>query len=213
MLREQYLIAYPPADMRPVCDAHALTWTAGERHMIRLYCVGIHFNQVIDFAADTKSYVLNNGKYEQTGPVTFMSGAAILKAAADRFGLRYKLGVPGLNFQPQHVEYLSYTPTTANDPHPRVTAGGVFPFYGQPLSLIERLAPIGEISDVLQYTVQWPKNAAGPFPTPAPVTLNNTGQNDPNFPSPTKQDAAFGDNGFPDNCEIRLRLLSIYCTT
>ena len=183
--------------------------------MIRLYCVGIHFYQAFDFVPDTKSYVLVNGTYEQTGPVTFMSGAAILKAAADRFGLRYKLGVKGVNLQPQHVEYLSYTPTVANDPKPRVTAGGVFPFYGQPLSLIERLAPIGEVSDVLQYTVQWPKDAKGPFPTPAPVTLNNTGRMDPAFPAPeaNRQDAAFGDNGFPDNCEIRLRLLSIYCTT
>lgn len=184
--------------------------------MINLYCVGIHFRQQIQFKADLNAYMQNpQGVFTPTGPLTFMSGRAILKEAADKFGLRYKLADSAIYPQPDHVQYLSYTPTQKQDPKPRVTLGSIFPFYGQSLSLIERLAPIGEISSVLQYTVQWPKDAAGPFPTPAPVTLNNTGTPDPNFPAPMnlRSDAAFGSNGFPDNCEIRIRLLSIFCTS
>lgn len=182
--------------------------------MIKLYAVGIHFDHDIKFVPDTESYVLSGGNYMPTGPKTFMSGASILAAAANEFGLRYKLAAKGLVYaQEGHIQYLSYTPTVKHDPHPRVTFGNIFPFYGQSLSLTEVLAPIGEKSLVLQYTVHWPKKAAGPFATPAPVTLNNSGIADPTFPSPPpKGDAAFGLNGFPDNCEIRVRLLSIYCT-
>lgn len=185
--------------------------------MITLYGVGIHFFQNIEFKPDLKSYVKDaQGNYVPTGPITYMSGRAILKQAADKFGLRYKLADSAIYPQPDHIQFISYTPTVAQDPKPRVTLGsGIFPFYGLPLSLIEHLAPIGEISDVLQYTVQWPKTAKGPFHTPTPVTLNNTGRPDPSFPAPaaSRSDAAFGSNGFPDNCEIRIRLLSIFCTS
>lgn len=185
--------------------------------MIALYCVGIHFYQHVNFAPDLPSYIETSpGVFEPKGPITFMSGRALLSAAAEQFGLRYKLADSTIYPQPDHVQYLSYTPTVQQDPKPRVTLGsGIFPFYGQSLSLLETLAPIGAISNVLQYTVQWPKDATGPFPTPAPVTLNNTGRPDPNFPAPvvSRSDAAFGSNGFPDNCEIRIRLLSIFCTS
>jgi len=186
--------------------------------MISLYCVGIHFCQMLDFYPDLPAYQKQpDGSYAPGGPNVFMSGRAIMEQAAEKFGLRYKLADSAIYPQPDHIQYLSYTPTPQQDPKPRVTLGSnIFPFYGQALSLIEHLAPIGEISTVLQYTVQWPKGAAGPFPTPTPVTLNNTGRPDANFPAPTavqKSDAAFGSNGFPDNCEIRVRLLSIYCTS
>ncbi len=185
--------------------------------MITVYAVGIHFFQKITFAANLPSYVKDSkGEYTQTGPVTFMSGRAILAQAAAKFGLRYKLADSNIYPQLDHIQYLSYTPTKAQDPDPRVTLGNhIFPFYGQPLSLLEQLAPIGDVSRVLQYTVQWPKGAKGPVQTAAPVTLNNTGRPDPDFPAPlvNRSDAAFGSNGFPDNSEIRIRLLSIYCTS
>ena len=193
---------------------------------IKLYCVGIHFSQDIDFVPDLPAYKLVGGKYvkdtDPLAPKVFMSGSAILKAAALKFGLRYKLADSAIYPQPDHVQYLSYTPTVANDSTPRVTLGPegrrIFPFYGQPLSLLERLAPIGEISQVLQYTVQWPKHATGPFATPAPVTLNNSGELKANFPAPSdpienRGDAAFGSNAFLDGSEIRIRLLAIHCTS
>ena len=187
--------------------------------MIRLYCVGIHFNQMINFMPDTPNYTkpfkkLPDGSFEKSGPPVFMSGKAILESAAERFGLRYVFANSAIYPQPAHLEYVSYTPTPLNDPKSqvRVTLGSSFPLYGQPLSLTEHLAPIGEPSQVLQYTVQWQKGAMGPFPTPTPVTLNNTGTTDPTFPPGEQSDAAFGSNGFPDNCEIRIRLMSIFCT-
>lgn len=179
---------------------------------IRLYCVGIHFYHDINFVATPTLVAPPNLP-------PFMSGEDILKAAATKFGLRYKLAGNLVYVQPQHIQYLSYTPTLAHDPKPRVTLGGVFPFYGQPLSLIEELSSIGRISQVLQYTVGWKKTAQGPFATPIPVTLNNIGRplerfpSQPVAPAPGSQDAAFGSNGFPDECEIRVRLMSIYCTT
>lgn len=186
--------------------------------MISLYCVGIHFCQMLDFDPDLQGYVQQpDGSYKPGGPNIFMSGRAIMAQAAEKFGLRYKLADSAIYPQPDHIQYLSYTPTPQQDPKPRVTLGNhIFPFYGQPLSMLEQLAPIGEVSRVIQYTVQWPKSAQGPFATPTPVTLNNTGRFDPNFKAPdnaNKMDAAFGSNGFPDNCEIRVRLLSIYCTS
>lgn len=185
--------------------------------MIKLYCVGIHFNHPIDFTPDLPAYVQQgSGFVPGLGPNIFMSGDAILKKAADKYGLRYKIADSAIYPQQQHIQYVSYTPTKALDPNPRVTlGGGIFPFYGQPLSLIERLAPLGEASQVIQYTVQWAKDATPPFQTPRPITLNNSGVLDTNFPAPpiSRKDAAFGNNGFPDNCEIRVRLLTIYCTS
>ena len=193
---------------------------------IKLYCVGIHFSHDIDFVPDLPVYKLVDKNYvkntDTTAAKVFMSGSSILKVAALKFGLRYKLADSAIYPQPDHIQYLSYTPTVANDPKPRVTLGPegrrIFPFYGQPLSLIERLAPIGEVSQVLQYTVQWPKHATGPFATPAPVTLNNSGELKDDFPAPSapiqnRGDAAFGSNGFSDSSEIRVRLLAIYCTS
>ena len=184
--------------------------------MIRVYCVGIHFDHEVTFKADTLSYVDSGGTLSQTGPKIFMSGQAVLKEAAEKFGLRYKLADSALFPQLQHVEYLSYTPTPVQDrihvSHWGQIQAGFSPFNGQPLSLIEQLAPIGEISRVIQYTVQWQRTRRT-IRYSTPVTLNNTGRNDPSFPSPVTSDAAFGSNGFPDHCEIRLRLLSIFCTS
>ena len=185
--------------------------------MINLYCVGIHFQHDIPFTPDLPAYVETaSGTYMPDGPPVYMSGRAIMAAAADLFGLRYKLADSAIYPQPDHIQYVSYTPTKANDPMPRVTLGnGIFPFYGQSLSLLEQLAPIGAVSNVIQYTVQWPKDAQGPFQTATPVTLNNTGRRDKSFPAPptAQSNAAFGSNGFPDNCAIRVRLLSIFCTS
>lgn len=166
--------------------------------MIKLYCVGIHFNKLIEFAPD------------MTGPSKqFMSGKALLNAAA-AMGLRYKL-TPPPPFYPLegHLSYVGYTPQPGDNV--RVTTGTNFPFFGQPLSLTEILAPLGQPSVVLQYTVQ----ALDPFNNPTPMTAKNLGPADPNNPNPFKQtgDAQFGLNGFPDECEIRVRLLSIYCAT
>jgi len=185
--------------------------------MINLYCVGIHFQHDIPFAADLPAYFKQpDGTYVPKGPPVYMSGRALMAAAAKQFGLRYKLADSAIYPQPDHIQYVSYTPTREKDPNPRVTLGnGIFPFYGQSLSLLEQLAPIGAISNVIQYTVQWSKDAKPPFLTPTPVTLNNTGRPDKGFPAPTTQqsDAAFGSNGFPDGCAIRVRLLSIFCSS
>jgi len=166
---------------------------------ISIYAVGIHFRNTVDFVTDLKA--------NPSDPApTFMSGAAILQAAAAKYGLRYKLTVPGLSPQANHISYVSYTPTVANDPHPRVTVGKNFPFYGLPLSLTEILAPIGQASQVLQYTVQ------SLDPTkPTPKVLYNTGPLDPANPN-APHDSAFGSNGFPPDIEIRIRSLNIYCT-
>ncbi len=190
--------------------------------MINLYCVGIHFRQSIPFKPD-----LNVQGQASTGTLVFMSGQAILEAAASQFGLRYKLApldptLPDIYPQRAHVQYLSYTPTVANDPHPRVTLptnlpGNVpsnFPFYGLPLSQTEVLAPLGEASHVIQYTV----GSVDPFNHATPRPLRNTGVPVPagqagSTPYNKTGDQAFGNNGFLDNTEIRLRLLSIYCTS
>jgi hypothetical protein len=188
--------------------------------MIELYCVGIHFRQNINFVPDLDDKGTTTGT-----PKKYMSGQAILKSAADHFGLRYKLApidlkVASIYPQRAHVQFLSYTPTVKNDPHPRVTLptnlpGDVpsnFPFYGLPLSLTEVLAPLGEVSRVIQYTV----GSTKPYDNPTPRPLKNTGVPVPSDPVGSFNhtgDQAFGDNGFLDNTQIRLRLLSIYCTS
>ena len=168
--------------------------------MIKLYCVGIHFNKQIEFVGDLAG---------PAGPNQFMSGSSVLNAAAN-LGLRYKL-TPPPPFYPLegHISYLGYTPQPGDNV--RVTTGTNFPFFGQPLSMTEILAPLGQPSQVLQYTV----NAINPFESPIPKTLKNTGPADPTSADPfkTSGDAQFGKNGFPDDCEIRVRLLSIYCAT
>jgi hypothetical protein len=169
--------------------------------MIKLYCVGIHFKKDIPFMPD----VTDKG-------VSFMSGKAVLAAAAKLYNLRYQLniGTP-VEAVKGHVEWLSYTPQYP-DPQ-RITfrdAGAKFPYYGLPLNLVQKLNPISEISDVFQYTVL----SLDPFNTPTPKTQFNTGEKNLNSPDPFLKtgDSQFGENGFPDNCEIRIRLLSIYCT-
>jgi hypothetical protein len=183
--------------------------------MIRVYCVGIHFRHHIAFVADP----------EFSGSGTFMSGASILKACADKWHLRYKLTTHPPSVVPGHINYVSYTPNAASDNEtsdpgsaPRVTFGVfvkdkkevVFPFFGQPLSLTETLAPIGQLSQVLQYGVQSIDGGAIPklcFPDPP--------KDDPN-PTQIKPGndgrSSFGTIGIPDNSEVRIRLLSIYCT-
>ncbi|MGY2733136.1 hypothetical protein [Sphingomonas sp. UYP23] len=82
--------------------------------MITLYGVGIHFFQNIEFKPDLPSYVQDpQGNYIPNGPITYMSGRAILKQAAEKFGLRYKLADSAIYPQPDHIQFLSYTPTVA----------------------------------------------------------------------------------------------------
>ena len=176
--------------------------------MIRVYCVGIHYCHTIEFMPD-----LDNGQY--------MSGHAILKASAEKWGLRYKLSSNPPSPVNGHINYLGYTPNAATDNDkadpgstPRVTfalfGSKEFPFFGQPLSMTEQLNPIGQMSQVIQYGVQSldgtsiPKvlipGGAGQQPDAEQISRKNDGR------------SSFGVVGFPDNTEIRIRSLNIYCT-
>lgn len=166
---------------------------------ISLYVVGIHFRQTFDIAPDI------------TTPGNYVTGGAILEYAAQHYGLRYKLSTTPPGAVKGHINYVSYTPTRLHDPNPRVTfpftPPRVFPFYGQPLSLTEILAPIGQASQVLQYT-------AGSIDKtkPTPELLVGGGA-PPDFISPNNDGkSSFGVTGFPDGTEIRIRSLNIYCT-
>ena len=184
--------------------------------MIRVYCVGIHFRHHIDFVPDLTS-----------GATKYMSGKAILAAAATKWGLRYKLSSNPPSAVSGHIDYVGYTPDRAKDndavdpgSSPRVTfavfGDKVFPFFGQPLSLTEILAPIGQSSEVLQFTVQSAdgktipellipsKQAVPPSPPVPPV---------PGFIEPANDGrSSFGTIGVPVNSEVRIRSLNIYCT-
>jgi hypothetical protein len=186
--------------------------------MIRVYCVGIHFRHHIDFVPDL----------QPAGEPPYMTGAAILAACATKWKLRYKLTTKPPSAVDGHINYVSYTPDSATDNEkadpgssPRVTfaifGSKVFPFFGQPLSLAETLAPIGQPSQVLQYGVQsinggaipklYFKDPPPPPPPPLPPPPN------PDFIRPGNDgQSSFGKIGIPDNSEVRIRLLSIYCT-
>lgn len=183
-----------------------------ETSMIRVYCVGIHFRHHIDFVPDL----------HPAGHPPYMSGAAILAACAKKWKLRYKLTTNPPSAVEGHINYLSYTPDAATDNDmvdpgstPRVTfaifGSKVFPFFGLPLSLTETLAPIGQISQVLQYGVQSLSGGANPkvfFENPLPPPEPN-----PDLIRPANDgQSSFGKIGVPDNSEVRIRLLSIYCT-
>jgi hypothetical protein len=175
--------------------------------MIRVYCVGIHFRHHIDFVPDIP-----------TATPQYMTGHAILASAAAKWGLRYKLSSSPPSALSGHIDYVGYTPNAAHDKNtvdegsaPRVTFAAfgakVFPFFGQPLSLTEILAPIGQASQVLQYTVQSiDKTKATP-----PLLVG--GDQPPDFIRPDNDGrSSFGPTGFPDGVEIRIRSLNIYCT-
>ncbi len=169
---------------------------------ISLYVVGIHFRQTFDVVPD-----------DPTLPVPgYVTGAEILEHAAKHYGLRYKLSTKPPGVLEGHINYVSYTPSRQHDLKPpdnlpRVTFGKVFPFYGQPLSLTEILAPIGQASQVLQYT-------AGSIDKSKPTPkLLVGGAAPPDFISPKNDGtSSFGITGFPDGTEIRIRSLNIYCT-
>jgi len=170
---------------------------------ISLYVVGIHFRQTFDVVPD-----------DPTLPVPgYVTGAEILEHAAKQYGLRYKLSTVPPGAVKGHINYVSYTPNRQHDPAPRVTfplttpPPKVFPFYGQPLSLTEILAPIGQASQVLQYT-------AGSIDKTKPTPkLLVGGAAPPDFISPMNDGtSSFGITGFPDGTEIRIRSLNIYCT-
>ncbi len=175
-----------------------------DKDAIGVYCVGIHFRQKIRFKADLSADPKN-----PTAPLTFMKGVSILKQCAEEFGLRYKLTEKPPSAVPGHINYVAYTPTRKQDPDPRVTfpldpplatKADFFPFYGQPLSLTEILAPLGQPSQVLQYGVQ------SLDPTkPTPALLVSTGKDNDGR-------SQFGENGFPPGIEIRIRSLNIFCT-
>lgn len=170
--------------------------------MIRLYCVGIYFRKEIPFVNDVT-----------VGGVHYMFGSSILKEASEVLNLRYQVNTAG------HLEYVSYTPQVGDTfahftvskngapPQPPPVKPGAgpapraFPYYGQPLSLFENPQPIGQISQILQFTV-----------TPDPATVDKdpiaydgkrTTTGDPANPE-------FYFTGFADKSEIRIRLLSIY---
>lgn len=132
---------------------------------IEVYCVGIFFDEKITFKADSG---------------TFMSGEAVLAACASQFHLRYQLTVKG------SISYLSFTPVRVPTKHTGPTKR-IFPFIGQPLKLIQKLRPVGEISEVFQYNLM-----SG--------SVKHSLEGRPNFKG----------NGFSDGSEIRIRLLSIY---
>ena len=174
----------------------------GESLMIRLYCVGIHFNKQVGFVPDLDASGKKEGE-AGVGELVFMSGEAIFKAAQDQYDLRYQLTAPGSRV-PGHIAHVGYTPKKGD--HPRITFNVSFPYYGVPLSLTEVLNPIGQLSYVLQYSIQ----AEDRFKVPTPKTLYPTGPQRVRGDLKTG-DAQFATNGFPDECEIRVRLLSIYC--
>jgi hypothetical protein len=178
--------------------------------MIRVYCVGIHYRHHIDFVPDLTS-----------GANKYMSGLAVLAASAKKWGLRYKLSTSPPSAVLGHIDYVAYTPNAAQDndavdpgSSPRVTfaifGDKVFPFFGQPLSLTEILSPIGQSSQVLQYTVQSIDGATTPellIPSAPPAPAQ------PGFINPANDGrSSFGTIGIPDNSEIRIRSLNIYCT-
>jgi len=166
--------------------------------MITLYCVGIYFRKDIPFQPDTN-----------IGGVDYMLGSTILNIASTH-GLRYQVNSIG------HLEYLSYTPKVGDTfahflgidgAHPQPTpvkpavppaqnpaVPRAFPFYGQPLSQFENPQPIGQQSQILQFTVE-------------PNSLDYAGKKittgDPSTPQ-------FYFSAFPDKCEIRTRLINIY---
>ena len=184
---------------------------------IRVYAVGIHFRHNILFQPDI------------TDPATgiqYMSGAEVLKACAHEYHLRYKLSTTPPSVVQGHINYLSYTPDHKPDKDPtdtlivpRVTFGAlgtdpifkVFPFFGQPLSLIEVLRPLGEISQVLQYTVQSRDSSQSNPSVFIPDKDNPPGGADIIGPGNDSK-SSFGGVGIPDETEVRIRLLSIYCT-
>jgi hypothetical protein len=180
---------------------------------ISLYVVGIHFRQ---------TFGINSNKTDSKGK-DYVTGDSILEYAGDHYGLRYKLTTTPPSVVPGHLNYASYTPNKANDDRPaknlpRITfplkPPKVFPFYGQPLSLTEILAPIGQASQVLQYTVQSIDKGK---PAPEPLFLTDVTDSaappEVQFISPTNDgSSSFGNLAFPDGSEIRIRLLNIYCT-
>jgi len=187
--------------------------------MIRVYCVGIHFRHHIDFVPTYKNIP---DPSDPTKKLDYMQGSAILADCANKWGLRYKLTSKPPSAVEGHINYVSYTPNAktdneATDPGsaPRVTfavfGAKEFPFFGQPLSLTEILRPIGEQSQVLQYTVQ-----SLDLTKPAPKVYF------PNPPSPLPHvdtikpandgTSSFGAIGIPDNTEVRIRSLNIFCT-
>jgi hypothetical protein len=97
-----------------------------------------------------------------------------------------------------------------------VFGDAVFPFFGQPLSMTETLAPIGQMSQVIQYGVQTIVPPDSPDLPVIPKLLIPGKDNDPAAPelinSSNDGRSSFGVVGFPDNCEIRIRSLNIYCT-
>ncbi len=108
--------------------------------MIRLYCVGIFFNKLIEFKKDK----------EADGEL-FMLGSSVL-AAAKVLGLRYELAAAP-SAASGHIQELSYTPNASDPTYPHkpkmLTA---FP-YGTPLKLKQVGRPQGEVSHIFQYSV------------------------------------------------------------
>lgn len=184
--------------------------------MIRVYAVGVHFRHHIKFVSDATS-----------GGVKYMSGKAILAACAKKWGLRYKLSSNPPSAVNGHINYIGYTPNIANDDDnvdpgssPRVTfsvfGDNVFPFFGQPLSLTEILNPIGQPSQVIQYSVQSLDGKSIPdllVPSAQPAPPAPPVPPVPGLISPANDGrSSFGTIGIPDNSEVRIRSLNIYCT-
>jgi hypothetical protein len=169
---------------------------------ILLYAVGIYFRKEIHFVSNAN-----------VDGVDYMYGSFILQDAAAK-GLRYQVSTTR-----GHLEYVSYTPQvgdtfahfpgidaatpqpapvppTAHKPAPRA-----FPYYGQPLSLFENPQPIGQISQILQYTATPKPKHPDNFPIEYKGKRTTTA--DPANPE-------FYFTGFADNTEIRIRAVSIY---
>jgi hypothetical protein len=140
---------------------------------IRLYCVGIYFYRDLDFHADP-AITGESG-------VAYMSGARLFKEAA-AFGLLAHTNAMG------HIEMLGYTPK-AGDPvrkHPGAPTPNPYIALGKLLTLTETLNAVGQLSQVLQYTVAGKAS------------------------KPLDENAQFAKTGFSEGSFIRVRLISIY---
>lgn len=116
------------------CDRYRLA-SEGDLRGNRSLLLGVFFHKTVAFVPDIK---------DSSNVLAYMSGESILKACA-KFGLRYQLTAQ--SGQISYISYISYSPTEAPTNH---GTDRIFPFIGQPLSLIQTLRPVGEISNVFQ---------------------------------------------------------------
>lgn len=151
---------------------------------ILLRCVGIYFNnKEIQFLPEPP--ISTNGS--TASGIQYMKGSTVLDMAKEYFNLHSSL-------KNNYISSLGYTPKPEDMISPKLPTG--FPFYGTHLSLKETRVPFNltspQPSTVFQYTV-----------TPSKET--HVGAKI----ATSDHHPAFSTNGFPDNCIITIRLVSI----